>query len=230
MKIMIAGAGSVGRSIAMEMTRRGHEVIIIDRDPKAMRVASVPSADWVLADACELSTLSQVGLDDCEVVVTATGDDKANLVVSLLSKTEFGVPRVISRINNPANAWLFDESWGVDVPVSTPQIMTSLIEEAVSSGEFVRRLGFYNAGTSLYQGTVAKRAPVVGMALADVVLPADVIVAAIIRDGVPHAADPDITIDAGDQIIIMSSDKYVSDLAEANRLIAAEPNTDDART
>ena len=106
MRVVIAGAGSVGRSIARELTHNGHEVLLVDRSIDDVVAARVPDASWLLADACELSTLEEAQLDRCDVVVAATGDDKANLVVSLLAKTEFGVPRTVARVNNPRNDWM----------------------------------------------------------------------------------------------------------------------------
>ena len=98
MRIAVAGAGKVGRSIARELLVNGHDVLLVDRDPAAIKVQSVPEAEWLLADACELSSLEEAGLQRCHVVVAATGDDKANLVVSLLAKTEYGVPRTVARV------------------------------------------------------------------------------------------------------------------------------------
>lgn len=220
MKVMIAGAGSVGRSIAQDMVARKYDVVIVDRNPHAMRVASVPSADWILGDACEPSVLEQVGLENTDVVVTATGDDKANLVVSLLSKTEYGVPRVIARINNPANEWLFNETWGVDVPVSTPHIMTNLIEEAVTAGAFTRKFSLPQSDAAIYQGVVSSHAPVVGVAVGDIALPPDSFISAIIRDGVNIRPDFDVVLDAGDQILLLSWYSGGLDTKEANKLIA----------
>ncbi len=139
MRVVIAGAGSVGRSIARELLHNAHEVLLIDRDADDAQASLVPDATWLLADACEI-VLEEARLDQCDVVVAATGDDKANLVVSLLAKTEFGVPRTVARVSNPKNEWMFDESWGVDVAVSTPRLMTALVEEAVSIGDLVRCL------------------------------------------------------------------------------------------
>src|SRR5437588_350644 len=138
MRIAIAGAGAVGRSIAGELLENGHEVLLIDNSPKAIKVDSVPRAEWLLADACEISSLDEAALQRCNVVIAATGDDKVNLVVSLLAKTEYGVPRVVARVNNPKNEWLFTEAWGVDVAVSTPRLMSALVEEAVRVGDLVR--------------------------------------------------------------------------------------------
>src|SRR5690625_7150361 len=114
MQVVIAGAGSVGRSIARELLAHGHVVTLIDKQPAAMRVASVADAEWQLADACEISSLAEAGVAECDVVVAATGDDKANLVVSLLAKTEFAVPRVAARVNNPKNERTSDSARGAD--------------------------------------------------------------------------------------------------------------------
>ena len=88
------------------------------------------------------------------MVIAATGDDKANLVVSLLAKTEYGVPRVVARINHPKNEWLFNESWGVDVAVSTPRLLSALVEEAVSVGDLVRLMTFRQSEASLVELTM----------------------------------------------------------------------------
>ena len=134
MKVLIVGAGSVGASIAKELMMNGHDVTIIDSKPEVKKRADLPGVRWHIGDACELSVLRQVHPNKADVVVAATGDDKANLMVSLLVRSEFGVPRTVARVNNPRNEWLFDDSWGVDVAVSTPRLMTALVEEAVEVG------------------------------------------------------------------------------------------------
>ena len=104
MRVAIAGAGAVGRSIARELITNGHQVLLIDKEPSAIRPERVPDAEWLLADSCELSSLEEAHLDQCDVVIAATGDDKANLVTSLLAKTEFAVPRTVGRVNHPNNS------------------------------------------------------------------------------------------------------------------------------
>ena len=118
MRVAIAGAGAVGRSIARELLGNNHEVTLLERNPDHIDVDAIPAAHWRLGDACELTLLESVHLEEFDVVIAATGDDKVNVVVSLLSKTEFAVPRVVARVND-RNEWLFDEAWGVDVAVST---------------------------------------------------------------------------------------------------------------
>src|ERR1700679_1826537 len=138
MKVAIAGAGSEGRSIARDLIANRHSVLLMHKSPAKISEHKVPEAEWLLGDACEVDNLEQAGLADYEVVVGATGDDKVNLVISLLAKTEFSVRRVVARINHPANEWLFTEAWGVDVAVSTPRVLAALVEEAVIVGDLVR--------------------------------------------------------------------------------------------
>ncbi|ACQ80196.1 TrkA-N domain protein [Beutenbergia cavernae DSM 12333] len=207
MRVVIAGAGSVGRSIARELLGHAHEVLLIDRQPSAMRVASVADADWLLGDACEISTLVEARLEECDVVVAATGDDKVNLVLSLLAKTEFSVPRTVARVNNPKNEWMFDDAWGVDVLVSTPRIMTALVEEAVSVGDLVRIFTFHSSGASMYELTLADDSPLVGRRVGQVAWPPDVVLAAVIRGARPISPSPDDTLEGHDELVFIVSEE-----------------------
>src|SRR6201988_2381456 len=162
MRVAIAGAGAVGRSVARELITNGHQVLLIDKDPKSIKPGRVPDAEWLLADACELSSLEEARLQDCDVVIAATGDDKANLVTSLLAKTEFGVPRTVGRVNHPNNEWLFTEAWGVDVNVSTPRIMSALVEEGVTIGDVVRLFTFRQGNANLIECTPPPESPYAG--------------------------------------------------------------------
>ena len=138
MRIGIAGAGAIGRSVAQELLDYGHKVLLIERKLDDYERTRFRTADWLLADACEIASLEESGLQTCDVVIAATGDDKVNLATALLAKTEFGVPRVVARVNETRNEWLFTESWGVDVAVSTPSAMVAAIEGAIDTGHLVR--------------------------------------------------------------------------------------------
>jgi trk system potassium uptake protein TrkA len=204
MRIVIVGAGSVGRSIARELLTNGHRVLMIDKDPNAIRVASVPDAEWLLADACEITSLADAGLADCDVVVAASGDDKANLVVSLLAKTEYGVPRTVARVNTPANEWMFDEAWGVDVAVSTPRLMTALVEEAVSIGELVRIFTFQQGQASMVELTLPGNSPLAGTVVGDIIWPDDTVLVGIIRNERPIAPTRDDALEAHDELMFIT--------------------------
>ena len=205
MRVTIAGAGSVGRSIARELLGNGHEVLLVDKEPSAIRVASVPDAQWLLADACEIASLAEAGLAECDVVVAASGDDKVNLVVSLLAKTEYGVPRTVARVNNPKNEWMFDEAWGVDVAVSTPRLMTALVEEAVSVGDLVRIFTFQQSHANMVELTLPANSPVAGTLVGDIEWPPDTVLVCIIRAERPIAPSRDDVLEINDELMFITA-------------------------
>jgi len=212
-RVLIAGAGSVGRSIARELLASGHDVLLVDRNPENVGRASVPGARWLLADACEIGSLSGAGLEATDVVVAATGDDKANLVVSLLAKTEFGVPRTVARVNNPKNEWMFDEAWGVDVMVSTPRLMTALVEEAVAVGDVVEVFSF-RGGAKMLGYTIPDGSPVAGSAVGSVTWPRDTVLVGVVRGGRPIAPTDDDALEARDELLLLAGDEDEEELRE----------------
>jgi trk system potassium uptake protein len=205
MRVVVVGAGSVGRSIARELILRDHQVLIIDKYADEDRSSAVPEASWLLADACEISTMREANLESCEVVVCATGDDKVNLVVSLLAKTEFAINRTVARVNNPKNEWMFDEAWGVDVAVSTPRLMTALVEEAVSVGDLVRLFQFQQGKATMVEITVPADSPNIGLAVGQLKLPPDCVLVGIIRDNVPMAPDRYDAIEGLDELLLLAT-------------------------
>lgn len=205
MRIAIAGAGSVGRSIASELLYNNHSVLLIDKNADEQTIRRMPNANWLAADACEIAALNEAGLGDCDVVVAATGDDKVNLVVSLLAKTEFGVPRTVARVNNPKNEWMFDEAWGVDVAVSTPRLMTALVEEAVTVGDLVRIFEFKRGNATMVEMTLPADSAHVGTRVGDVEFPDDTVLVGIIRDQIPIAPSPDDSLEAHDELLFLTT-------------------------
>lgn len=212
MRVAIAGAGKVGRSIARELVGNGHQILIIDRDADLARPGVVEGAEVLLADACEVSALEEAMLAQCQVVVAATGDDKVNLVVSLLAKTEFGVPRVVARVNHPKNEWMFNESWGVDVAVSTPRMLSALVEEAVSVGDLVRLFTFRQGEANLVEITLSSDSPVVGQRVGDQVWPTDTALLAIVRGPRVITPSADEPLDAGDELLFATSPDQETEL------------------
>ena len=203
MRVAIAGAGAVGRSIARELITNGHKVLLIDKNPESIKPDRVPKAEWLLADSCELSSLEEARLEHCDVVIAATGDDKANLVTSLLAKTEFGVPRTVARVNHPNNEWLFTEAWGVDVNVSTPRIMSALVEEAVTVGDLVRLFTFRQGNANLVEMTLPPQSPYVGKPAGLIPFPENVALVTILRDGQVYSPDRDQPLEAGDELLFV---------------------------
>lgn len=214
MKVAIAGAGAVGRSIARELVRNEHSVMLIDRARTHIDPDSVPEAKWVHGDACEVSLLEEAGLQDYDVVIAATGDDKANLVLSLLATTEFGVARVVARVNDPRNEWLFDESWGVDVAVSTPRILASLVEEAVTVGDLVRLMTL-RKGANLVEITLPDTTALAGKAVRKLHLPRDVALVTILRGDRVIVPEPDDPLEGGDELLFVAAEEMEDELRAA---------------
>jgi trk system potassium uptake protein TrkA len=215
MRVAIAGAGAVGRSIAAELVAGAHQVMLIERLQSQFEPHTVEQAEWVLADACELASLEDAGMQLCDVVIAATGDDKVNLVVSLLAKTVFAVRRVVARVNDPANEWLFNEAWGVDVAVSTPRMLAAMVEEAVSVGDLVRLLTLRQGQANLVELTLPEDTPLAGRPVKDIVLPRDAALVTILRGGrviVPVSDDP---LEAGDELLFVASADVEGEIRKA---------------
>jgi trk system potassium uptake protein TrkA len=174
----------------------------------------VPGAEWVQADACEVTALEEAHLASCDVVIAATGDDKANLVVSLLAKTEFAVNRVVARVKDPRNEWLYTEAWGVDVAVSTPRVLAALVEEAVTVGDVVRLMSFRKGAANLTEITLAEDTPWVGRPVRDVPLPRETVLTAILRGERVITPSPDEPLEAGDELLFVMHGDVEEDLQE----------------
>ncbi len=212
MKVAVAGAGNVGQFIANDLAEAGHEVLLIEQDPSVIS-RSAPtltgpwendgSIEWRTADACEVSSLREADLGSVDVVVAATGDDEDNLVISLLAKQEFAVPRVVARVNHPKNEWLFNENWGVDVSVSTPHLILALTEEALSVGSLVRLLQLEKGRARLVEVTLADDSPVIGPTIRELDVPRDATFVAVLRE--EHVVVPrgDTAFQAGDEVIAL---------------------------
>jgi trk system potassium uptake protein TrkA len=205
MRVAIAGAGAVGRSIAAELIDGRHQVMLIEREVDQFEPQSVEQADWVLGDACEVSILEESGIERCDVVIAATGDDKVNLVVSLLAKAEFAVRRVVARVNNPSNEWLFNDAWGVDVAVSTPRMLAAMVEEAVSVGDLVRLMTFRQSQTNLVELTLPQETPLAGKAVSDLDLPRDAALVTILRGDRVIVPTPDDPLEPGDELLFVAT-------------------------
>ncbi len=204
MRIVIAGAGSVGRYMAEQLQASEHDVTLVDQTPAVVdRFGSDGPVTWYLGDACELTTLEAVGAGDADVLAAVTGDDEDNLVIALLAKQEFGVPRVVARVNNPNNEWMFTEQWGVDVPVSTPHLLTAVVEEAVNVGSFVRLLSLEGGNARLAEVTLTGNSPAIGSEIAALGLPRESTVVAIIRDR--HVVVPrgDTVLRPNDEVLVL---------------------------
>lgn len=218
MRVVVAGAGNMGRHLAHDLVERGHDVTLIEQDtgPATRARHELPGAvEVLLGDACEPYVLEEAKLGQADVIVAATGDDEDNLVVSLLAKQEFAVPRVLARVNHPENEWMFTEQWGVDVAVSPPHILTALVEEAVSVGDLVRLLKLQRGKVTLVELTLEEGSPVAGRPMYELRLPLDSAIVAIVRDEHVVIPQPETVLTAGDEIMAIATPEVEDDLRRA---------------
>ena len=223
MKIVVAGAGNIGRHLAHDLHERYHDVTVLEQDPAVLDKAQedAPGVTFILGDACEPWVLDKAEVRSSDVMVAATGDDEDNLVISLLSKQEYGVPHVVARVNHPKNEWLFNETWGVDVPMSPPHVLTALVEEAVTVGDLVRLFKLERGQVTLVEITIDERAPMVGRPLYELRLPQDSAIVAILRRGHVVIPQPETQLAAGDEIMAIATGDAEESLRSA--LMAGGP-------
>jgi len=213
-RIVIVGAGKVGTFIAADLLANGHEVVVVERLAEQIERRrhgdGLDGASWVAADACEVSEFARAEPELADVVLAVTGDDEDNLVVSLLAKQEFAVPRVLARVNHPSNEWMFNEMWGVDVAVSTPHLLSALVEEAVSVGSLVRLMQVAGGKARLVEVTLSDDSPVLGRQIVDAGFPRGASVVAIVRAGDVVVPRGDTSFHVGDEVVVLVTDEAES--------------------
>ena len=212
MKIFVAGAGNIGRYLAYDLGNRGHEVTLMDLSVEALDMVPGENVRKLSGDACSPQILERAGLRNADVVIAATGDDEDNLVVSLLAKQEFAVPRVVARVNHPVNEWLFDDSWGVDLAVSPPHMLTALVEEEVSSGDVVHLLKLQRGKVELVEVRLDADSPAVDRRIEELELPGDVTLVAVLREGHVVTCRGTTPLVEGDEVLAIVAEEQVEQL------------------
>ena len=205
MNILIVGAGKSGVYLA-EKLRGTHSLIMVEsRVERAEYVAArMPNVRVIRGDGCEPSVLDRANAGHADLVAALTGDDEDNLVVSFLSKTTHSVPLVFARINHPKNEWMFTKQWGVDVAISTANVIYSLIEKEVSLGDVITLMGLSAENMVIDELTLTPDAEAVGKSLAQLALPKCAHIMAIISKGEVIVPRGDTVLSAGDEVLILS--------------------------
>ncbi len=216
MNVIVVGAGRLGTQFADVLAGTGSRVTLVDQDPERLRHDVVPrAARTVAGDGCEPAVLEEAGVLAADLLVAATGEDEDNLVISLLAKRQFHVARVVARINDADNAWLFDARWGVDVAVPSAAPLISLIEEATGATDTVSLLRLGRAGVNLIETVIGEHSSVAGRLLEQVTLPGGCVVAAVIREHRPTVPGPDFPLRAGDELLVVAQSATDRDIHRA---------------
>ena len=203
MDIIIVGGGKTGTYLASLLTEDGYRIRVIEarKDHVAALRAQFGERDVILGNGADPLVLERAGILHADVVVAATGEDEVNLVVSTLAKMEYSVPRVVARVNNPVNAWMFNEGMGVDVGINQAELLARSVQEGLDLRDVFTILRLGKDGHAVVRVEVRPGSRVIGEALRDVPLPGTTILVAIDRDGDIIVPKGDTRFAAGDKII-----------------------------
>jgi len=215
MYVLIAGGGRTGTQLAHLLLEQNHKVRVLEHRREVLtRIhRELPTEVIYEGNATDLEELEQAGIRQVQVVAACMANDEDNLVVCYLARQHFGVPRTIARINNPRNAWLFDEKFCVDVSLNHSEVMARLIEEEMSLGDMMTLLKLRRGDYSLVEEKIPDGARAIGVAIKDLDIPETCVIAAIIRDGkvvVPHGAS---VFESGDEVLAVTDREGAEKLA-----------------
>ncbi|MFE1752513.1 potassium channel family protein [Streptomyces anandii] len=216
MNVLIAGAGRLGTRVAQVLKAAGNEVTVVDVDEE--RVDALHGrcdARLLVGDAAEQAVQSRAGAAHADLVIAATGRDEDNLVISYVAKRHFAAPRVVARVNDDDNAWLFDHHWGVDIAVPSATPLVSLIEEATGAADTVALLRLSTAGIGIIETAITGRSKAAGRLLGDIELPEGTLVATVVRGGNPTAPSPSMRLEPGDELLLVSHSAQERDIHAA---------------
>jgi len=215
MYVIIVGGGRTGSQLAVKLLEGGHVVRLVDHRPHILDRLKheLPAEVIVPGDGSSPMVLEAAGIYKAQVLAAVTEEDEANLVITSLARFEFGVPRVIARVNNPKNAWLFNPEMGVDVALNQADILATLIAEEMSLGDMMTLLQLRKGEFSVVEEKVHPESILVGKALKEIKLPSQCRFIAILRKGALIIPDGEAVIGPVDEVVALVHSTHVAQLA-----------------
>ena len=208
MKVIIIGGGQVGSYLASLLLSNGYEIRLIEQHEKVYNKLEkeFPHESLILGSGSDPQVLEKAGITSANVVAAVTGADETNLVVSTLAKMEFGVPRVVARVNNPKNAWLYNREMGVDIGINQADLMAHFVVEEMDLKDMFTILKLNRGNFSIVQIKVQPNAKAANQLLKDLSIPQDTILIAITRDESLLIPKGDTQILVDDDILALTSE------------------------
>ena len=215
MFVIIVGGGRTGAQLARTLLTEGHKITLVEERPQIIErlCQELPENIVFQGDGSSPTVLEKVGIRKAEVLAAVTSEDEANLVIATLGRFEFGVPRIIARVNNPMNAWLFTPDMGVDVALNQADILAKLIAEEMSLGDMMTLLKLRKGEFSIVEEKVHPEAIVAGKALNEIQLPAESRVVAILRKGKMIIPEGSTVLQPVDEVICIVHSSNLKELA-----------------
>jgi trk system potassium uptake protein TrkA len=215
MFVIVVGGGNTGSQLAKFLIDAGHTVRVIDERPNVLEKLAdeVPPEVIINGDGSSPTVLEKAGIQKAQVLAAVTGSDETNLVITSLGKFEFNVQRVIARINNSKNAWLFTPEMGVDVALNQAEILARLSAEEMSVGDMMTMLKLRRGKYSIVEEKINAGAPAIGTAIKDLKLPSNCVISGIIRQGEIVLPRGVTTLEEGDEVLALVDDSAREQLA-----------------
>lgn len=223
MYVIVVGGGNTGSQLAKFLLDANHKVCVIEERPAVLRKleTEIPQELILIGDGSSPAVLEKANIQNAQVLAAVTGSDETNLVITSLGRFEFNVPRIIARINNSKNAWLFTPEMGVDVSLNQAEILSRLTAEEMSLGDMMTMLKIRRGKYSIVEEKIASGAPAIGMALKDLSLPNNCVISGIIRHGDMILPRGTTVLEAGDEVLALVDDPAREQLA----ILLSRPRT-----
>ncbi|TAK34650.1 MAG: TrkA family potassium uptake protein [Chloroflexota bacterium] len=218
MKILIVGGGQIGQHLAQYVHEDGHTAIVVEKartQAEKLTEELGPAIKVMEGDGADPKVLESAGIRGADVVYAVTGDDEDNLVVCTLAKFEFSVPRVITRVKNPKNRWMYAEDMGVDLALNQVELMAKLLEEEMTVEHLVTLLRLQEGRIALVEETIGPQSKAVGRSIPELPLHGECIVVAILRSGKPLLPTGQNPLQPGDRVLALTSVEQECTLATA---------------
>jgi trk system potassium uptake protein len=206
MFVLIVGGGRTGTKLAQMLLTQKHEISVIENRPDVlMRLhREIPTEVIFQGSAIDPFILENAGIRNAHVLAACSSSDPDNLIVCFLARNNYEVPRTIARVNDPRNAWLFDQKFYVDVALNHSEVMAGLIEEEMSLGDMMTLLKLRRGEYSLVEEKIAEGATVIGKAIKDLSFPENCVIAGIIRRGKVVIPRGNTIIEINDEVLAIT--------------------------
>lgn len=222
MRAVVVGGGAVGEQVTRALAVAGHSVVVVEVDAARADELAAAGLAVTVGDACTPRALEAAGALRADVLVACVGRDEVNLVVSVLAKRLLDVPRVVARVNDEADRWLFDENWGVDASLSPASALVGLVEESAGTTSIVRLAELPSVGLALVSAVVHSSSPATGLRPAELGLARTDLVVSVVRDGHPLPVDGELRLRAGDRVLVVTDPNGASRVGRAFDLAVGE--------
>jgi trk system potassium uptake protein TrkA len=216
MNVIVVGGGNTGSYLTKLLLETGQHVVVVEERPSVLEKLKLelPPESIIAGDGSSPTVLEKAQVSHANVLAAVTGSDETNLVITSLARFEFNVPRVIARVNNPKNSWLFNSEMGVDVSLNQAEILAQLVAEEMSLGDMMTLLKLRRGNYSVVEEKIPPGAKGIGMALKQIDFQEQCVIAAIMRDGKMTLPRGDSVFQEGDEVVAITSPEGARKLAE----------------